>query len=81
MITGGWVHSVSFSASGEKLAWVGHDSSIGIVDAANGQKYEQNCSYIVVWHSVSSELIFEENRSVSNFSVAVLSSVCLSTHI
>ncbi|KAH3861568.1 actin-related protein 2/3 complex subunit 1A-A-like [Dreissena polymorpha] len=35
---GGWVHSVSFSASGEKLAWVGHDSSIGIVDAANGQK-------------------------------------------
>ncbi|XP_060551950.1 actin-related protein 2/3 complex subunit 1A-like [Ruditapes philippinarum] len=35
---GGWVHSVSFSASGEKLAWVGHDSSIGIVDAANGQQ-------------------------------------------
>lgn len=24
----GWVHSVSFSASGEKLAWVGHDSSV-----------------------------------------------------
>lgn len=34
---GGWVHCVSFSASGEKLAWVGHDSSIAIVDAANGQ--------------------------------------------
>lgn len=34
---GGWVHSVSFSASGDKLAWVGHDSSIAVVDAANGQ--------------------------------------------
>ncbi|XP_052780749.1 actin-related protein 2/3 complex subunit 1A-A-like [Mya arenaria] len=32
---GGWVHCVSFSDSGEKLAWVGHDSSIAIVDAAN----------------------------------------------
>lgn len=34
---GGWVHAVAFSASGEKLAWVGHDSSIAVVDAANGQ--------------------------------------------
>lgn len=24
---GGWVHSVSFSASGNRLAWVSHDSS------------------------------------------------------
>jgi len=32
---GGWVHSVSFSAGGERLAWVGHDSSISVVDAAN----------------------------------------------
>lgn len=28
--TCGWIHSVSFSASGEKLAWVGHDCSISI---------------------------------------------------
>ncbi|KAL4241128.1 Actin-related protein 2/3 complex subunit 1A [Mactra antiquata] len=34
---GGWVHCVSFSASGDKLAWVGHDSSIGVVNAANEQ--------------------------------------------
>lgn len=34
---GGWVHSVSFSGSGEKLAWVGHDSSISVVDASAGQ--------------------------------------------
>lgn len=32
---GGWVHGVSFSASGNKLAWVGHDSSISVVNAAN----------------------------------------------
>ncbi|WP_395241824.1 hypothetical protein, partial [Salmonella sp. s51933] len=32
---GGWVHSVSFSANGDKLAWVGHDSSISVVAAAN----------------------------------------------
>lgn len=32
---GGWVHSVSFSATGDKLAWVGHDSSISVVTAAN----------------------------------------------
>ena len=30
---GGWVHSVSFSSDGNKLAWVGHDSSISVADA------------------------------------------------
>jgi len=30
---GGWVHSVCFSADGNKLAWVGHDSSISVADA------------------------------------------------
>ena len=35
IIVGGWVHSVCFSASGKRLAWVGHDSSISVVDAAN----------------------------------------------
>lgn len=33
---GGWVHSVSFSPDGSKLAWVGHDSSISVADAGNG---------------------------------------------
>jgi len=27
---GGWVHSVAFSPSGNKIAWVGHDSSISV---------------------------------------------------
>lgn len=31
--SGGWVHSVSFSANGERLAFVGHDASISVVDA------------------------------------------------
>lgn len=35
---GGWVHSVSFSGNGDRLAWVGHDSSVTIVDAANNQQ-------------------------------------------
>lgn len=29
------MHGVSFSASGNKLAWVGHNSSINVVNAAN----------------------------------------------
>ncbi len=33
---GGWVHSVSFSADGNKLAWVGHDSSLSVADATKG---------------------------------------------
>jgi actin related protein 2/3 complex subunit 1A/1B len=37
-VTGGWVHGVSFSPSGNKLAWVGHDSSVSVVDAANGSQ-------------------------------------------
>jgi len=28
---GGWVHSVAFSPSGAKVGWVGHDSSISVV--------------------------------------------------
>ena len=33
---GGWVHDVSFSPSGDKLAWVGHDSSISVVNMGAG---------------------------------------------
>ncbi|XP_054720433.1 actin-related protein 2/3 complex subunit 1A-A-like [Uloborus diversus] len=31
----GWVHCVSFSADGSKLAWVSHDSTISVCDAEN----------------------------------------------
>jgi actin related protein 2/3 complex subunit 1A/1B len=36
--SGGWVHSVSFSASGDRLAFVGHDSTVYVVDAPNSQQ-------------------------------------------
>lgn len=36
LVPGGWVHDVSFSPSGDKLAWVGHDSSISVVNMAAG---------------------------------------------
>ncbi|GFO04333.1 actin-related protein 2/3 complex subunit 1a [Plakobranchus ocellatus] len=35
---GGWVHSVSFSPSGDKVAWVGHDSSVSVADATMGNQ-------------------------------------------
>jgi len=35
---GGWVHSVSFSPSGDKIAWVGHDSSVSVADSTQENK-------------------------------------------
>jgi len=37
-VSGGWVHGIRFSPSGDRLAWVGHDSTISIVDAAQNMK-------------------------------------------
>lgn len=36
--SGGWVHDVSFSPSGDQLAWVAHNSSISVVDATQGKE-------------------------------------------
>ncbi|XP_014298234.1 actin-related protein 2/3 complex subunit 1A-B isoform X3 [Microplitis demolitor] len=33
---GGWVHSVAFSPTGNKLCWVAHNSSICVADATKG---------------------------------------------
>ena len=33
---GGWVHGVSFSHDGDRLAWIAHDASINVADAKNG---------------------------------------------
>ena len=35
---GGWVHGVSFSPSGNKLAWIGHDSSVSVVNKTGGEE-------------------------------------------
>jgi len=34
----GWVHGVKFSPSGEKLAWVSHDSSVNVVEMGRQEK-------------------------------------------
>ena len=33
-VVGSWVHNVSFSPDGNRLAWVSHDSSISVADAS-----------------------------------------------
>lgn len=33
--SGAWVHDVSFSPDGSKLAWVSHDSSLSVVDSSH----------------------------------------------
>ncbi|KAJ0058245.1 hypothetical protein NL108_012047 [Boleophthalmus pectinirostris] len=35
---GGWVHSVSFSPSGDQLVWVSHNSSITVADASKSKE-------------------------------------------
>jgi actin related protein 2/3 complex subunit 1A/1B len=35
---GGWVHCVRFSPSGNRIAWVGHDSSLSVGDAGDNDK-------------------------------------------
>jgi len=43
----GWVHDVSFSASGDKVAWVSHDSTISVVDASKDfAKYSLKTDYL-----------------------------------
>jgi actin related protein 2/3 complex subunit 1A/1B len=37
-LAGGWVHGIKFSPSGDKLVWVGHDSTLYIADAAQNMK-------------------------------------------
>lgn len=62
---GGWVHCVSFSASGEKLAWVGHDSSIGIVNASNGQALSMIKGTFLPFYSLT--WVTENSLAVAGF--------------
>jgi len=36
---GGWIHCVSFSPDGSKVAWVAHDSSINVADPSKGNGF------------------------------------------
>ncbi|XP_069773207.1 actin-related protein 2/3 complex subunit 1A-B-like [Narcine bancroftii] len=40
-VSGGWVHCVSFSATGNRLAWVSHDSTVSVVDAGKNMMVSQ----------------------------------------
>jgi len=56
---GGWIHSVSFSADGKRLAWVGHDSSIAVADSGLAMmKLKTNLLPLltVIWISESTVL-------------------------
>lgn len=43
---GGWVHGVSFSSDGEKLAWVSHDSSVAFITAGMEQPSVLRTTYL-----------------------------------
>jgi len=53
---GGWVHSVSFSGDGNRVCWVGHDSSVSVADASKDMaKTQLKTSYLpfttIIWIS------------------------------
>lgn len=63
---GGWVHSVSFSNDGNKICWVGHDSTINIGDATNGNvvvKLKTEFLPFLSCHWISSSLILVAGHS------------------
>ena len=47
---GGWVHGVSFSADGGRLAWVSHDSSISVADAKNGMAVQRSSNFFIFFY-------------------------------
>lgn len=58
---GGWVHSVSFSASGNRLAWVSHDSTVTVVDSSKTARY----GYLYAWRdSYSCKQVPQETKLI-----------------
>ena len=45
--TGGWVHDVAFSASGEELAFVGHDAAISVANGNAPREEEEGGGFTV----------------------------------
>ena len=64
---GGWVHSVSFSADGNRLAWVGHDSSLSVADATRGMAiYKLKTAYLpLLVCARSKDLLYHSPLSLS----------------
>ena len=69
LVTGGWVHGVSFSPSGNKLAWVSHDSLVCVINQETGKSSFEK----------TKELPYLDCRFVSetNLIVAVSVRVCV----
>uniref|UniRef100_A0A914ULA8 Arp2/3 complex 41 kDa subunit n=1 Tax=Plectus sambesii TaxID=2011161 RepID=A0A914ULA8_9BILA len=59
---GGWVHAVRFSPSGCRLGWVGHDSSISVVDANDSDK--ETITTIKEWYLPFTSLEWATENSV-----------------
>ncbi|XP_070580248.1 actin-related protein 2/3 complex subunit 1A-B-like [Ptychodera flava] len=79
---GGWVHGVSFSQSGDKLAWVSHGSTVHVADAAQGMavtflktqflpflacSWITDNSIVVVGHDCSPLLFSQDGQGAISF--------------
>jgi actin related protein 2/3 complex subunit 1A/1B len=51
-LAGGWVHGIRFSPSGDKLAWVAHDSTVYVADAAQNMKLTTIKTEFLPFHEV-----------------------------
>ena len=67
--TGGWVHGVSFSASGSRLAWVSHDSTVSVADASKSVQVSTLKTEFLPLLSVS---FVSENSVVAAVSISLI---------
>ncbi|KFO21925.1 Actin-related protein 2/3 complex subunit 1A [Fukomys damarensis] len=68
--TGGWVHGVSFSTSGSRLAWVSHDSTVSVADASKSvqldipkQSIQRNMSAMERFRNVDKRATAEDRNT------------------
>lgn len=71
LLVGGWVHGVSFSPSGNKLAWVSHDSIVCVVNQETA-----NVSF-----EKTKELPFLTCQFTSETNLVVAVSVCVHVRV
>jgi len=84
--TQGWVHSVKFSPSGDKLAWVAHDASINIVNMNNLESVIRSLTpclplLTVIWVSEESVVCGGHDNFPSLFNVVGGESVSKGTRL
>lgn len=76
------MHSVCFSASGDRVAWVGHDSSVSVADASKGMAVSiirtdflpfLSCLWVTekaLVAAVSSVVLTTKNKRATNFLIS-----------